>query len=243
MNPGDQTVMSTRVPILMYHKVAPVDECSILKGHYVIPGMFANQLRLLKALRFQTVPLNTLFEVPLPKRPISITFDDGYRNFHRNALPLLQKNDFQATVFLVANELGGTNRWDVLKGDVEEPLMTVEEIREAARVGTEFGSHTLDHVNLAEASEETAWKQIAESKETLEAVLQKPVPGFCYPYGSKTQHVSELVRRAGYRLACSTEKGLNDASTDRFALRRINIRRDTSLAVFAFKLFRGFAVG
>ena len=235
--------MQHRVPILMYHKVARADRRSTLRGHYVEPQLFARQMRALKALGFQSVSLERLFEEPLPSRPVVVTFDDGYRNFLTNALPALEANGFNATVFLVAGQLGGANAWDVALGDVEEPLLTVEEVLRAKSQGVEFGSHSFNHVNLAQADQETAWREVCESKSKLEQILSSPVTTFCYPYGAKNAEVQQMVKNAGYRLACSTEKGANDVNTDRYALRRINIRRDTTMPVFLMKLWRDLRNG
>jgi len=144
-----------------------------------------------------------------------------------------------STVFLVANQLGGTNAWDTKEGDVEERLMDVPQILSARQAGTEFGSHTLDHADLQAISADEAWNQIDGSKKKLEAELAFSIEAFCYPYGRKTPEVCDMVKRAGYRLACSTEKGLNTDDTNHYALRRINVRRDTSVPIFAMKLLRG----
>jgi len=230
--------MDTRVPILMYHKVAQVDPRSLVKGHYVSTRMFSRHVRLLKALGYETVGLNGLFDEDLPKRPIAITFDDGYQNFFDNALPTLRKANYVSTVFLVANQLGGVNKWDEALGDVSEPLMSVETIQSAATQGTEFVSHTLDHVDLKLADENDAKRQIAGSKEVLESTLRMPIHTFCYPYGRMNEDTPEYVRASGYRLACSTLKGTNTARTDRYALRRINVRSDTWTPILWLKLLR-----
>ena len=232
--------METRVPILMYHKVAPRNPKALVKGHYVSPGTFGRHLRLLKVLGFDSVGLNNLFQpdAVLPRRPIVITFDDGYQNFFDQALPRLQHSGFVSTVFLVANQLGGTNAWDASLGDVIEPLMGIETIRQAAAAGTEFGSHTLDHVNLKTAEKTEARRQIVESKAVLEEALRIPVETFCYPYGAMNAETPGIVREAGYRLACSTLKGSNTSQTDRYALRRINVRSDTWTPVLWLKLLR-----
>lgn len=227
-----------RVPILMYHKIAPIDRRSKVPGHYVHPGLFHRHLSLLKAFGFETVSLATLFREPLPKRPVVITFDDGYRNYLTHALPALKAKEFTATVFLVANQIGGTNAWDVALGDVEEPLMSEADLLAAKLGGTEFGSHTLDHVHLDQVDADTAWDQIATSKALLEERLGLPVTTFCYPYGGRTPDVEKMVERAGYSSACSVSKGVNTPSTERYALRRINVRSDTWTPVLLAKLWR-----
>lgn len=232
---------ATAVPILMYHKVAPVNGQSTLKGHYVSPELFGKQMRALRKRGFEAVPLDRLFQEPLPERPIVITFDDGYENFYSHALPILQECGFSATVFLVANLLGQTNQWDVRNGDVEERLMTVEQIRQAMRSGIDFGSHTLDHADLATADDAAAWEQISGSRQLLESRLDSPIKTFCYPYGRKTASVQAMVARAGYTVACSTEKGANTPATDPFALKRINVRSDSYLPIFLYKLRRDLA--
>jgi peptidoglycan/xylan/chitin deacetylase (PgdA/CDA1 family) len=232
---------SFRVPILMYHKVERLNRRSTVQGHYVSPKLFRRQMAVLAAMGYTAIPLSMLYRpgAKLPRKPIVITFDDGYVNFLTNALPVLQSYHFVATVFLVANQLGGTNEWDTVRGDVSEPLMDISQIQLAREAGTEFGSHTLDHADLQAVSPEEAWRQIEGSKKKLEEMLSCEVDAFCYPYGRKNPDVCDMVKRAGYRVACSTDKGLNTEHTNHFALRRINVRRDTSVPVFAMKLLRG----
>ena len=229
------------VPILMYHKVDRLNRRSTVPGHYVSPSLFKRQMGVLTSLGYNSVPLSALYlpQTVLPRKPVVITFDDGYANFYEHALPVLQSFGFVSTVFLVANQLGGTNAWDTREGDVEEQLMTAEQVRTAKIAGTEFGSHTLDHADLSKVGSDEAWRQIADSKQKLEDTFGFSVDTFCYPYGRKNPEVMEMVERAGYRLACSIEKGLNRVDTNHFALKRVNVRRDTSEPVFVWKLLRG----
>lgn len=229
---------SPPVPILMYHKVAPVDPRSAVPGHYVPPALFRRQMRVLKALGFVSVRLADLFESNLPKRPVVITFDDGYENFALNALPALRAVGYRSTVFLVANQIGGSDVWDHAEAQVQERLLSAKQIKAAQAEGTDFGSHTLDHADLPACNRDEAWRQIADSKASLEGVLGEPVTTFCYPYGRTSPEVRGMVEEAGYRYACSTQKGANTREADRLALRRINVRSDSWTPVFLFKLLR-----
>jgi peptidoglycan/xylan/chitin deacetylase (PgdA/CDA1 family) len=167
-----------------------------------------------------------------------VTFDDGYENFATQAMPILRRVGFTATVFLVGNQIGGTNEWDHRGGDVVEPLLSAQQIRECRDEGIEFGSHTLDHADLVAVSSAESRRQVFESKSRLEEIVGKPVYTFCYPYGRKTAETITMVRDAGYRLACSVRGGYNTVETDRYSLNRINLRSDTSLPVLLFKLLR-----
>ena len=222
----------------MYHKIARQNRRSLTSGHYVNPGLFSRQMRLAKGLGFQTISLTDLGERPLPNRPLVVTFDDGYADFYQNALPVLQRLGMKSTVFLVANQLGGTNAWDVVLGDVEERLMTREQIKDAAKKGTEFGSHTLSHADLSTCSDAEARLEIFGSKRKLESELGLPIETFCYPYGHFKESTVNLVEEAGYRFACTTAKGVNTVQTPPHRLNRINIRSDTWSAVFVLKLLR-----
>jgi peptidoglycan/xylan/chitin deacetylase (PgdA/CDA1 family) len=66
---------------------------------------------------------------PLPGRAMLLTFDDGTLDFLTYAWPLLQRYGFSAIVFLVAEEIGGSNRWDRAYGEVV-PLLGWQETRD-----------------------------------------------------------------------------------------------------------------
>jgi peptidoglycan/xylan/chitin deacetylase (PgdA/CDA1 family) len=187
---------------------------------------------------YRPIPVSQVLEPPSEGRPIAITFDDGYENFFLYALPVLVRLGFSATVFLVTNHLGGVNTWDIAHGDVSERLMTRSQACEAQEAGIELGSHTVDHVDLAAAAPTEAWRQITESRARLADLLGRAVTTFCYPYGRKTPEVRDMVERAGYRLACGTQKGPNTHDTDPFDLRRVNVRRDTAVPILSYKLRR-----
>ncbi|MGB6625725.1 MAG: polysaccharide deacetylase family protein [Candidatus Acidiferrales bacterium] len=84
------------------------------------------------------------------------------------------------------------------------PVMTVEEIRRLSET-FEVGAHTVDHVVLTEVSEQTAERQIRESKRRLEDTTGISCETFCFPKGRfRTSHL-DMVRRAGFRCARTVE--------------------------------------
>ena len=80
------TELSPTVPILMYHKIAVPKRGSAVPHHFVQPKLFRSHLKVLNRLGFTGVRLGNLFEDALPKRPVGISFDDGYENFYHHAL-------------------------------------------------------------------------------------------------------------------------------------------------------------
>jgi peptidoglycan/xylan/chitin deacetylase (PgdA/CDA1 family) len=104
--------------VLMYHRVAP--RSGDLWNICIEPGRFAEQIEALKRVR-EVVPLDRVLAwrehgggngKPLA----AVTFDDGYRDAVDAALPILERLDCPATVYVVTG-LVGTNKafwWDEL---------------------------------------------------------------------------------------------------------------------------------
>jgi len=86
----------------------------------------------------------------------------------------------------------------------EWPLMTRSEILELDRMGMEIGSHTVNHAILPQLTEPHARRELTDSRKTLEDLLGKPVPAFCFPKGRFNSRTCSLVREAGYKLARTT---------------------------------------
>ena len=235
--------MATRVPILTYHKIAPVDAKTIYPGTFVPPALFEKHLGYLARKGFETMRLEALFSGLEPEKPVVITFDDGFQDFEDTAVPLLHRYTFGATVFLVSDFVGETNAWDENVGDVTYPLMSKESIIQLHEQGYEFGSHSKSHIRLSSHDAVSQDSEIRGSKADLEALLGFPIQTFCYPYGSYDENSLHSVRTSGYQFATTCDKGLNDGSEDPLRLKRIAIRNDTSLPVFVYKLWRAFRLG
>jgi peptidoglycan/xylan/chitin deacetylase (PgdA/CDA1 family) len=160
---------------------------------------------------------------------VGLTFDDGYADFAHYALPVLRRFGFTATVFVVAQRLGGTNEWDL--AGAPKPLLTAQQVRNAAAEGVEIGSHGLRHVSLIGADIEEVVADVAGSRSILQEVSGQRVSGFCYPYGDVDALTVEAVRAAGYDYGCAIWRC---RLTGTHALPRIYIGdRDGSLRLLA----------
>jgi peptidoglycan/xylan/chitin deacetylase (PgdA/CDA1 family) len=119
-------------------------------------------------------------------------------------------------------------------------ILNRSEIREMAEAEIDFGAHTVNHPILTRVPPRTAREEIAGSKRDLEEILGREVTGFCYPNGQPGDFdgvIEGMVRHVGFRYACSTIEGVNDAATDPYALKR-TWTSEPSLSLFAARLLR-----
>jgi peptidoglycan/xylan/chitin deacetylase (PgdA/CDA1 family) len=213
-------------PILTYHKLGLRPGRVRLKGLYLSAELFRRQLEELQAAGFTSGPLAECAGPRMDCR-IVITFDDGYVNVLRHGLEPLRETGFKAVQFLIADLLGERNEWDMAAGEAPEALMDKAQVRDWLAAGHDIGSHTLSHPYLTRLPPDKAREEISASKKKLEDQFGRPVEHFCYPYGDWNPAVLDLVVQAGYRTACTTEFGVNDARTSPFVLQRITARYPT----------------
>jgi len=210
------------VPVFTYHSIGEPPRGARDPFLYVKPARFAEQLASLQRRGFTSASLDEISGARgNPGRKVVITFDDGYCNVRQNALEILARHRFSSIQFIVADLIGTRNEWDIRHGEVVEHLMDGAQIREWLAAGQEIGSHSLTHPNLAKITLAEAREQIFSSKKKLEDWFGIPIRHFCYPHGSYTPAVRDLVGEAGYATACTVKFGVNTAGTPKFELKRI----------------------
>jgi len=221
-----------KLTILMYHKVAEPAAGARHLGNYVTPAQFEQQLDALLEWGYQTISFEQWLAYregtfSPPRRPLIVTFDDGYQCFATTAWPALRTRGMGATMYLVTSQIGGTNAWD--SEEPQERLLDARRIRELQHEGVRFGSHGLTHIPLARASEQDAMHELAESRTRLGELLGAPPDVFAYPFSNQNRVVRELAREAGYRCAVRGKGRMNSPTTDLFGLRRIKVEPTTTV--------------
>jgi peptidoglycan/xylan/chitin deacetylase (PgdA/CDA1 family)/glycosyltransferase involved in cell wall biosynthesis len=216
------------IPVLMYHRVTDGAPKGTKHGIYVTAHEFEYQLRMLRRNGFTALTFNAMRRIVrgdavIPKKPVLLTFDDGYEDNYLQAFPLLKKYGMTATIFLLGDPTMRSNTWDTKDGEPEARLMTDAQCREMIAHGIDFGAHTLHHVKLTTVPLETARHEIEESKKLLEARLGYEITSIAYPYGDVNDDVKDLTRRAGYAFGVATDSGIRNFWKDLFEIRRIPI--------------------
>jgi peptidoglycan/xylan/chitin deacetylase (PgdA/CDA1 family) len=158
-----------------------------------------------------------------PKKPVIITFDDGYQNNIDLALPILQEYQFKAVIFALGNMQIRNNAWDIEKGEPADLLMNAEQLKSLSDAGIEIGAHSLSHRDLTQLSCDEAYHEILQSKLNLEQLLQTKVVSFAYPYGYYSDSVKSLTKKAGFQIAVVTDRGGMHIEQDLFEIFRVSM--------------------
>lgn len=215
------------VPILAYHQVSSVPEI-----YSIDPEEFEQQMEYLASHGYTAISLAELFATKngggeLPKKPVIITFDDGYADNYLTALPIMEKYHMKGTVFIISGQVG------------QPEYMTWEQIRAMQAKKTEIGSHTHSHVAVTDVNQAQLVDELVRSKQLLEVNLGQPVEFLAYPYGQYNQQAIDALRQAGYRGACTGLPGLGKTSGDPYQLKRVNVPRPKyGLWEFRLRLIR-----
>ena len=205
------------------------------------PQIFSSQMSWLAGHGYTPISLEALLacrksEVILPDKPVMITFDDGYQDLIRYAVPVLQKYAFPAIFYLVAGMVGKSSAWMGGTDLGEIPLMDWNEARQLSEAGFQIGSHSMRHLRLAEVPLEDVCNELADSRNLLEMRLGREIRHLAYPFGSYNEAVQRIAGEIGYLSAVSVRIGLSGLNDDLYALQRVPLSRQDSMLDFICKL-------
>lgn len=206
-----------RIPILMYHYIEYVEDQNDKTriSLNILPSVFEEQVKTLKDAGFTFLRNEELGDIldgrkTLPKKPILLTFDDGYRDFYTYAYPILKKYNAAGTQYIITSFLNHPNH------------LTTDQVKEIATDNlVEIGSHTVSHDWLKEKSPEEVRFQITDSRRFLEQVTGRKIVSFAYPYGAFDLSATQVVGNSGYTTAVSTVPGINQSTENRYFLYRL----------------------
>lgn len=213
----------------MYHRV-DVDHPADRVGRdlTVSPAQFREQLAYLKAHGIQGISMAEMLERLERGQPLGhivvLTFDDGYADQARYAVPLLRAFGDSATFYIVTGELGRPRH------------LTWPDVLSMAREGMDIAAHGVQHDDLSEMPPARQAYEIDDSVAALEHALRRPVESYAYPSGRFNRETLQLVMRANVPLAVTTDPVYVLPPETRFEMTRVRVRSDWSLPNFAHAL-------
>jgi len=216
-----------RIPILMYHVVSAASPGTPNPELWVAQDAFRAEMGALHRRGYVAITLQEAHAAwtgrgRLPRRPVVVTFDDGYLSDYTHARPVLRRLGWPGVLNLVVHNIG--------RGG-----LTAHQVRALLRDGWELDSHTIDHLDLTTLGPAALRRQLVESRRELRKRFGAPVNFFCYPSGRLNPTVVAAVRAAGYTAATTTAEGFASA-TQGFELARVRVNGSDTAATLLAKL-------
>lgn len=198
-----------RSVVLGYHGVADARRRDDLHFLLVPPSRFTRQIDLLRAAGFRFVRMAELARMAGGGAPppgyAAVTFDDGFRNNHMTALPILCERGIPATAYVTTGFINGSSPWIGTGGD--GAMMNEEQLRDLVAAGWELGGHTMTHADLSLLDYGGCRREIEQGVTQLERISSSHVQTFAYPFGRYGQEAVRAVNDIGLLAAVTTGSG------------------------------------
>lgn len=220
-----------KIPVLMYHKIAAYS--STTDGLIIGKAAFSSQMSYLKTHGYTTISLDQFYgsiskKLTLPRKPVLITFDDGYISNYTLAYPILKANRQKATVFVIAKDI-----------DRNPGSMTSKQLKIMDANNFRVESHTYAHESLAKLSYTDQLATIKKAKLAIEKILGRRIMYLAYPSGSYNSATMSATHAAGYNLGITTNAGLTSKIDNPYAISRIFMGPLDTLTTLQHKLNYG----
>jgi peptidoglycan/xylan/chitin deacetylase (PgdA/CDA1 family) len=229
---------SRTLAVLAYHKVGPPAAGSWETWFSVSEDTFASHLEYLEENDWQVIGLDDLLgaiENPatLGKRSALLTFDDGERSLYGLAARVLSRFGFPSVCFLPTDFIGRASVFNLDDGEPEEPICEADALRELAGRRVSIQSHGASHTRFSLLDGGQQQRELLRSKAAIEAVVDRPVRAFAFPYGDVGRNghgLDAALHRSGYRAAFLYGGGpVALPVANRYRIPRIPMGPDTDL--------------
>jgi peptidoglycan/xylan/chitin deacetylase (PgdA/CDA1 family) len=228
--------------VLMYHKIS-IDENNNLN---VSKDNLIRQFEYFQKKKYTIITFQDFYNKKIPKKPIILTFDDGFLNNKELLLPILKQFKYKATFFIPTNYVGKIGSW--YKND--ERVLTVEELREITNTGlVDLALHGHEHQSMKKLTIEEIDQEIKQSINFFEENKLPFLRILAYPFGSYPKRDPEKFDKMvavfqKYNLLYALRIGNKVNSLpikNPFEIKRIDIRGGDSWTTFRIKILKGRA--
>lgn len=213
-------------PILMYHRVdADHPRGRVAQELTVSPPEFAAQLAYLRARGIAAISMADLNRRLRAGQDLGhtvvLTFDDGYADQYRYAVPLLRRYGARATFYIVTGNVGrrGHLSWDDLRAMVAD--------------GMDIAAHGVQHNDLSKMTRAQQTYQVDDSVLALQQRLHIAIDSYAYPAGRLDGDTLQVVHDSNVPLAVTTDAHYVIPPENRFELTRVRVRGNWGLTQFS----------
>lgn len=210
----------------------------VLYYHSVAEGLRAAFLRQLDTLLRVCKPWPAAWdgELPADQRLVVVTFDDAFSSVLTSAVPDLQARGIPFTVFVPSAFMGRQPTWAIggtdpgrIMGESDVALLSVQRL-------SLVGSHGASHIALRDAPNAVVLREMGESKAALEAVTDRKVELFSFPFGSFRQEHARSGADLGYKRLFTSMPSVCRSTKDAFMVGRVQVEPTDWAMEFGLKI-------
>ncbi len=209
-----------QVPVLGYHHVHDGEDSFFRTW----PESLKLQMEIFREAGYVPIKpdrLSRLKGVETPAERLAlVTFDDAYQDFRQFAWPILESLKIPATLFVIADAIGGWNDWDDMAPRRHRHL-TADELRQLHDAGVVIGSHTCSHRPLVRLSDSELESELRDSRHRLEDLIGGAVTTLAYPGGAAGLR-ERIAAQQWYELAFAVDPGPLDSFCDPYLIPRFD---------------------
>lgn len=221
------------VRVLAYHAITDLLADPVLSNYAIPPAAFEQQLDALSRRGFHFISGQEFINFlngkgGLPRKPVLVTFDDGYQDLSHTALPILKKRGISPIAFAITHKIGGTNDWDTPRGAQTLALLDSTTLCQLEAQQVTIGSHTRSHRKLSEVPSDELLAELSGSRTDLLNLGMRSPQMMAYPYGDYSLVVQAAAIKAGYRAAFTVNAGRVKQNQNPYELPRLEMMRTDS---------------
>ncbi|HDR7454961.1 TPA: polysaccharide deacetylase family protein [Bacillus cereus] len=223
-------IFADGIPILMYHAIGdpPNGTDKYMEGWYVSKEKFKEQMEYLKKNNYDLITFDELRNAKNYKKPIIITFDDGYENnmVAYEILNKLKDNKFKpkVTLFMIASLIDEPNylNHNQLKQLSQSEIFSIQ-------------AHTGNHIDLTEPTVNFQL-EYEETNKKISKITEKEVYILSYPFGKfDDKSLNQAKKYYRYAVAMGHDRfRLKDEKDEFYKIKRLTVSGHDSKWKFMF---------
>jgi peptidoglycan/xylan/chitin deacetylase (PgdA/CDA1 family) len=228
------------IRILMYHRISKMHKYDQL---CVDPELFDMQMAFLNE-NYNVISIEQAIEKlstgKYSGNEVVITFDDGYMDNYMQALPILEKYDFPASIYITTEFTDQVKSHPRYNEAALSLHLSWTNVCELLNHNITIGAHTVSHPYLQQISPDDCKNEILNSKLEIENKINRNVDVFCYPSGDYAERELSFIKESGFMAALTVSPGVNRKSTSLLELKRTEVTNKDNSKYFFKKLSGAF---